>query len=227
MALNIENPNYRAKYVLIKENILELMQKTIEAHKLSLEAFVSNDTTLIEEVSKKIASTCKDANHIDNEIVHTLALYGAEAGELRELIADLKITNEIVRISNAAKNFSTNAKSVIVNDIDISDCNEYIRHLYKCANKSLEYCLELMQKSPKSSDFDEINAKVKIEETKTDDLYSLLEKEMMSKMSRGEIPIEYIKLLGAIRKLERVADHAVNISNLIVYAKKGGKMESY
>jgi phosphate transport system protein len=39
-----------------------------------------------------------------------------------------------------------------------------------------------------------------------------------------ELAIEYVKVLGSLRKLERSCDRTVNIANLMMYAKNGGEI---
>jgi phosphate transport system protein len=67
-----------------------------------------------------------------------------------------------------------------------------------------------------------------VEESKSDDFFSLLEKEIMSLIiDSKELATEYVKVLGTLRKLERSCDRSVNIANLIIYAKKGGSIQQY
>jgi len=42
-----------------------------------------------------------------------------------------------------------------------------------------------------------------------------------------ELSIEYVKVLGTLRKLERACDRSVNIANLMMYAQQGGEMSNY
>jgi len=67
-----------------------------------------------------------------------------------------------------------------------------------------------------------------VEESKNDDLFSILEKEIMTQiMGEQELSVEYVRVLGTLRKLERACDRSVNIANLLLYAARGGEMHIY
>jgi len=42
-----------------------------------------------------------------------------------------------------------------------------------------------------------------------------------------EIAVEYVRVLGTLRKLERSGDRAVNIAALLLFAKNGGELHMY
>ena len=55
-----------------------------------------------------------------------------------------------------------------------------------------------------------------------------MEKELLSVIiESGELSIEYVKVLGTLRKLERTGDRTVNIAALLVYAQKGGEIHLF
>jgi phosphate transport system protein len=67
--------------------------------------------------------------------------------------------------------------------------------------------------------------KVFIEESINDDLFSIIEKDMLALiMTNSEHSMEYINVLGTLKNLERIADRGVSIASLLVYAQKGGEL---
>ena len=61
-----------------------------------------------------------------------------------------------------------------------------------------------------------------------DDLFSVLEKDILNQIiGEKELSIEYVKVLGTLRKLERSCDRSVNIANLMMYANEGGEISVY
>ncbi len=77
-------------------------------------------------------------------------------------------------------------------------------------------------------DYEDIYRAVMVEESKGDDLHSILEKEILSRIIiEGDLSIEYVRVLRTLRKLERAADHAINIAKLMLYSKEGGAIQSY
>lgn len=220
-------PEHQKEVTEITSEILSLGRDIIEIHKESLKAFKNSDSKKLGEI-KELAET-KDidskANKIDNSIVKALALFEPEASELRSLVAMLKITNEYMRILNTAKKYSNKMKVSFENsEFNIAPIKDYITQIHIAAINSFEYAVSLVE--AQDEEFDNLYRKIKIEESKTDDLLQLIEKEITSN-SQSEFIFEYISISTVTRKLERVADHSVNIANLIYFAKKGGKLSSF
>jgi phosphate transport system protein len=112
-------------------------------------------------------------------------------------------------------------------DCNITPLSSTIVQLHKSAVNALMYILECFTNLD-TCDIEEYYSKVMVEESKNDDLFSILEKEIMGLIIvERELSIEYVKVLGTLRKLERSCDRSVNIANLMMYAKKGGQLSHY
>lgn len=215
---------YEIKITEIRQKISELLKNITEANKISYEAYKNNDEAKYQEVQKKLNNIGVNADIIDNEIIKAFALFGPEADELRSLIAYLKMTNEIVRIGMGIKKYSKRMKEHVDSECNLEPLNPTILPLHKSTITSLELISECFL------DLEECNIednyrKVMVEESKNDDFFSVLEKDIMTNIiDEKELAIEYVKVLGSLRKLERSCDRTVNIANLMMYAKNGGKI---
>ena len=99
-----------------------------------------------------------------------------------------------------------------------------IIQLHKTTINALQYIAECL-KNIDSCDADDVYRKVMVEESKNDDLFSIMEKELLNLIiDANEFAVEYVKVLGTLRKLERIGDRTVNIASLMVYAQKGGEL---
>ncbi|MFV0481609.1 MAG: PhoU family transcriptional regulator, partial [Campylobacteraceae bacterium] len=66
------------------------------------------------------------------------------------------------------------------------------------------------------------------EESKSDDLYSILEKNVLNELAKNlDFTANYIKVLSTMRKLEKMADRSVAVAKLVVYARSGGKLKLF
>jgi phosphate transport system protein len=75
---------------------------------------------------------------------------------------------------------------------------------------------------------EDIYRRVKVEESKSDDLYSILEKNILSDIAKMiDQSADFIQILSTMRKLERMADRSVNIVQLMIFARVGGEMKTY
>jgi phosphate transport system protein len=220
-------PKYEQKIKDIQSMIAELMGQVVEANKIALEAYKAHDNTQYDAVRTVLKSIDAEANAIDNEIVKTFALFGPEAQELRMLVAYLKLTNELLRIAEGSKKYARRMKEHGEGECNLAPFDDIIIKLHTTSLNAMQYIEECFNK-PGECNVEELYRKIMVEESKNDDLFSILEKEIMTQiMSERELSVEYVRVLGTLRKLERTCDRAVNIANLLLYAAKGGEINIY
>lgn len=218
---------YDNKINEIRNLISTLLENIVKANQISLDVFSSNNQDKYKSVIEKLNNIESQGDIIDNEIIKTFALFGPEATELRTLVAYLKMTNEIVRIGEGVRKYSNRMKKHCQSDCDLGPLSATIIQLHKSTVKALEYILECFQDMDECK-ADEYYRKILIEESKNDDIFSILEKEIMTLIiDEKELSPEYVKVLATLRKLERSCDRSVNIANLMMYAKEGGEISLY
>lgn len=216
---------YKKNVEQIKNEIYEIGQEIIHANKISLSALKENDLSMLKDVSLSIKTLSVKSNEIDNLIVKTLALYSPEARDLREMVSFLKITNEILRAGANAKTFVKTFKKSFSDDLNKHTILEYAIPLLKASNLALQTAVELI----KETDEKIVEAgykKVTVEESKTDDLYAMLEKNILKLITKNiDLSKDYFEVLSSLRRLEKTADRAASIANLLVFAEVGGTIE--
>lgn len=220
-------PRYENKMNGIRTQLSALVGEIIAASQETLNAFETNNDEGYEKSKNHLKNAQNDANAIDNEIIKTFALFGPEAEELRMLVAFLKMTNELDRIGDAVKKYNRRLQEHCNGGCDLSALTSTIIQLHKTTLNALQYifvCLNAIDEC----DTDELYRKVMVEESKNDDIFSIMEKELLNVIiDSGELSIEYVKILGTLRKLERTGDRTVNIAALLVYAQKGGDIHLF
>lgn len=211
---------YEEEYQLSKDNIKKLFSQTYQIHKDVLTSFLAKETKSQKILSKQIVEFEHLANKIDNETIKIIAKYQPEGVILRTLATNLKITNELVRIVLGAKTFSKNAQNILQKNFDFAPFNKEIKKLYET---SLE-ALELVSANYGVEENESFLSDVKAKETITDEYYQFLQEKMLdSKLDSKDT----FFVLRMMRKLERTADHCVNIAVLIEYANSGGVLETF
>ncbi|MBP7742384.1 MAG: PhoU family transcriptional regulator [Aliarcobacter sp.] len=215
---------YELKLQGIKEEILKIGTDVIESLELCLKALKEeniNDLKNIEITEKKLQIK---SNEIDNLIVTTLALYSPEAKDLRQLVAFLKITNELVRTGSNAKDFAKMFKKSFTEDLNTNIILEYTIPLLKSALLSLQTSISIIDEI-NISHIEEKYHRVVVEESKTDDLYLMIEKNILKLISKHlDLSKEYFDILSSLRRLEKIADRAVSIAKLLQFAQVGGEI---
>ena len=213
---------YEIKLQNIKEEISKIGIDVVNSLELSLRALEDkkiDDLKNVEITEKKLLLR---SNEIDNIIVTTLALYSPEAKDLRQLVSYLKITNELVRTGSNAKDFAKMFKKSYSDDLNTNMILEYAVPLLKSALLSLQTSISILDET-NANHIEEKYHRVIVEESKTDDLYLMIEKNILKLISKNlDLSKEYFDILSALRRLEKIADRAVSISNLLHFAQVGG-----
>lgn len=218
---------YDNKISEVRGLISSLLESIVTANQISLKAFNTGDTDAYKMVQEKLNNIEVQGDIIDNEIIKTFALFGPEAKELRSLVAYLKMNNELISIGTGVRKYSRRMKDSVSAVKALESLKPTIALLHKSTVTALEIILNCF-KNFEDCNIENDYRKIMIEESKNDDIFSILEKEIMLLIiDEKELSPEYVKLLGTIRKLERSCDRSVNIANLMMYAKKGGHINLY
>ena len=213
---------YETKLNNVKTEIQQIGISVIEALEVCLKALNDRkieDLSNVEISEKKILVR---SNEIDNIIVSTLALYSPEEKDLRRLVTFLKITYEMVRTAANTKDFAKMFKKSYSNDLNTAIILEYAIPLLKSALLSLQTATSIIDEHDEKH-IEEKYHRVVVEESKTDDLYLMIEKNILKLITQKlDLSKEYFDILSSLRRLEKIADRAVSIAKLLQFAQIGG-----
>lgn len=213
---------YEIKLQSIKDEVLKIGNEVIESLEISLKALKNKNIDDLKNVEITEKKLLIKSNEIDNIILTTLALYSPEAKDLRQLVSFLKITNELVRTGSNAKDFAKMFKKSYSDDLNTNIILEYAVPLLKSALLSLQTSISIIDET-NAKHIEEKYHRVIVEESKTDDLYLMIEKNILKLISKNlDLSKEYFDILSALRRLEKIADRAVSIANLLQFAQVGG-----
>ena len=213
---------YEEKLKLIKSEVEKLGLDIVEALEVCLKALNERKIENLKNVEVSEKKFLVKSNEIDNLIITTLALYTPEARDLRRMVAFLKITNEMVRTAANTKDFAKMFKKSYSNDLNTAIILEYAIPLLKSALLSLQTATSIIDEHDEKH-IEEKYHRVVVEESKTDDLYLMIEKNILKLITKNlDLSKEYFDILSALRRLEKIADRAVSIANLLQFAQVGG-----
>ncbi len=217
---------YEEKVETITEAICELGRFVLDSNKKALTALKNNNIEALNEITVPSKKLTIKSNEIDNLIVTTLALYSPEAKDLRQMVAYLKITNELIRAGSNTKTFIKGFRRSYSEDINTNAILEYVIPLLKASTQALEITISMIENNDVHTIEENYN-RVLVEESKTDDLYSMIEKNILKLISKHlELSKDYFDLLSSFRRLEKIADRASSIANLLLFANLGGELNS-
>ena len=213
---------YETKLQSIKDEILHIGVDVIDSLELSLKALKDGNIDDLKNVDITEKKLLIKSNEIDNIIVTTLALYSPEAKDLRQLVSFLKITNELVRTGANTKDFAKQFKKSYSDDLNTGTILEYTIPLLKSALLALQTSISIIDET-NTKHIEEKYHRVIVKESKTDDLYLMIEKNILKLIAKNlDLSKEYFDILSSLRRLEKIADRAVSIANLLQFAQVGG-----
>lgn len=208
----------------IKKKILQIGNGLLEANTLIASALQDCDQEKFQTARGHIKNINSKADDIDNAIIKVLALYTPEARDLRQVIAYLKITNELSRACSNTRSFIRGFTDVCT-DVDVETIKEYAVPMQSSTVKAIKQTLSMLE-CEDEEEIQEIYNEVLIEENKTDDLYEMVERNLSAQAKDAENFEKFHKMLKALRKSGKIAARAISIANLLVYAKVGGNFHN-
>lgn len=218
---------HNEKLESIREELASLCDDNVEALVAIKKGLDLGDNSEFELVKDILNKSSKKGKKLDNDILVSLALFGAEASDLRGLVAYLKTVNELIRMSDNIKSFSKRITKQIQEQEVVEINKKYSDQLFATTLESAKL-ISLMLHSKDEQEIMKLHKKVSILESKNDDFFNLLEKDVIMQLSNAsEFSALDMDILSIMRKLERIADRAVDISKLLVFVYTGGKLDVY
>jgi phosphate transport system protein len=199
----------------LKEMVLKLGSMVETAIHNSVQSLVGRDSDLAKEVIKKDYQINALEVKIDEECIRLIALRQPKARDLRFIITAMKITTDLERIGDLAVNIAEralelNEEPILKPYIDIPRMAEISEGMVRDSlDAFVEGCTKLPNEVIKKEDeVDKLNVQVFNELL----FYMIQDPSTVSRATR----ITYIS-----KYLERIADHATNIAEMVFYLCKG------
>lgn len=205
------------------EILQEICYRVLEAHRFIHQGTQNNESGCFADGIDKLSAVESLIIELDNSVASNISFYAPNSKELREAVALLKITNEFERIANGARKFSRDIPKYLQDGFKDSRTYQYILELHGATTEAIHLAVKACTTEQAGFDYEHCLSQAVVEESKTDDLFAMLHKEIIHADYDDELFLRHIiELFNAIRRLERAADHAVNIIKLMIYAKRGG-----
>jgi phosphate transport system protein len=199
----------------LREMLLELGDMTETAINSSMAALLEQDIEKALHVIENDNKIDKLEEEINDFAILLIAKQAPVAVDLRRIMVALKIAADIERMADHAVNI---AKAVIrIGSESLIKPLEDIPKMHRLASEMLRESLKAYNEQ------DLIHAKKVSEiDDKVDELYGTITSELLSMMPKHPENIAQITQLAFVaRYLERIADHATNISENIFFLVKG------
>ncbi len=210
MTVHLKREIEKLKKMLI--SLCEVVEKSF------LQAVQSIKTRDI-ELTRKVIEADVHIDHmevdVEEECLKMLALYQPVAIDLRFIITALKINNDLERIGDLAVNIAERSQFLATQpQIDLPfDFGEMAKKTQSMLRKSLDALVNMdpelaYEVCAADDEVDAMNCR----------MFQIVQDEIRAHIEKAE---SLIHLLSVSRHLERVADHATNIAEDVIYMMEG------
>ena len=217
------NPEARKSYheelKELKNMVEEMGDLSTRAISLAIESLVDLDEDKIKEVSELDKKIYEYDKEIEKKSLNLIALQAPVAGDLRLIGTCLKIITDLDRIGRYSKDITKVSKRLLG--------QKHMKKLISIPNMA-ELTIDMVDQSVKSfMDEDEtLIDDIYEKEERVDAYYDETFREILTYMMEDSKTItKGTQYVLVIRYLERIADHACNIAERVVYMVTGERIE--
>jgi phosphate transport system protein len=204
-----------------EEDLVRLRQSILEMGGL-VERQIHDAITALARFDRHLAEVTIERDHevnrydvdIDEQSLHMLALHQPAARDLRFITTSLKITTDLERIGDMAVNISERAIELAERpsalQVDLPRMADTVRRM-------LRECLDAFVRE---------DADLALAVCREDDEIDVLHREMFSYLlgrmtADPQMVVPATAQLFVSKYLERIADHATNIAEMVIFMVKG------
>jgi phosphate transport system protein len=182
---------------------------------LAAEAIMNRDAAAATRVVEEDPRVDALEREVEQFVIRMLALRQPVAGDLRQVVAALKITGDLERIGDYAANVAKRSIVLAQHSLPLSLAG--LAHMARLVQDNLKTIIDAM------GEFDADKAmQVWRSDLVVDDLYTAIFRELITYMMedpRNITPCAH--LLFIAKNLERIGDHATNVAETVYYAVTG------
>ncbi len=199
----------------LQRHLMALATAVEEALFKGTRALQERNTALAREVVEGDSAIDQEENYVENECLKMLALHQPVAIDLRRIIAALKINTDLERMADLAVNIAERALSLAeLPSIAVPDKLQRMTDLtISMVRQSLDAFVML--------NADQARQVIHLDD-EVDRYNQEIITELIGCMQRTpEQVAAFLAFFSAVRQLERIADHATNIAEDVVYLIEG------
>lgn len=208
--------SYEEELALLDRKIAQMGGLAEQLLGRSLEALERRDPKLAKDVVRSDRAIDDLEREVEEQVISMVARRQPMANDLRHIVGALRITTDLERIGDLAKNIAKRSLA-IVDEVHPKPLMTGIRHMAELALHQLKEVLDAYSERDA-----EKALSVWRNDTQIDAMYNSLFRELLTYMMEDprNIGIATHLLFGA-KNIERVGDHTTNIAETIHYLVRG------
>ncbi len=211
--------SYEEQLQLLKDTIVKMGTGVEKQLENTIQSLVKKDISLAEKSIKDDESTDKYEINIEEQVVNLIALRQPMAIDLRETVVALKVSSDLERIGDLAKNISKRLTKIgtdLPNDITK---NFEIAGLK--ASKQVNAVLNSYLHRAKDTAENVWNSDEEIDQMTNSNMEAAVKH-----LEKNKNDIQKVtQLLFMLKNIERIGDHATNIAEQVYFLITGDYLE--
>ena len=205
----------------LKENLLVMAGLAEQAIQRAIEAYRVRDLSICELVSRSEIAINRMERDIDQAALDLLAMEQPMASDLRFILSVIKINADLERVGDAAKSISDRVRTM--DQLPLVDLPVDIPRMATLA-------ADMVRKSLQS--FIEADAELARTVLTMDDAVDAMNRSAYKTLTKvmeeqGHMAPQALNALMISRNLERVADHATNIAEDVIFWVQGADVRHH
>jgi len=211
--------SYEEELKNLNSNIIKMGGFCEEALGKAIQAITTRNSDNAERVIQEDEKIDKFETKIEQQVVNLIALRQPMAIDLRETVTALKISSDLERIGDLAKNISK--RTLLLNENLPKNLVEALIRVSTNVQKQLKAVLDayLERSSVVARNFWERDEQI-------DDLTNLCMNEVISYLKDNEKNLEDgTHLLFVTKNIERIGDHTTNVAEQVYFLVTGEYLE--
>src|SRR5436309_8191691 len=199
----------------LQRDILAMAASVEEAIHKAIRALQDRDVALAQEVIAGDSVIDQEENHVEEESLKMLALHQPVAVDLRRITAALKINTDLERMADVAEDIAE--RDLHLAQLPPIPIPEKLQHMTNLTTQMVRQSLDCFV------NLDTRQARFVCQMDDEVDHYNkeIIDELLVAMRESAEMVEPGLSLFSATRHLERIADHATNIAEDVVYLVEG------
>jgi phosphate transport system protein len=184
----------------------------------AIDAICSGDTSSADKIIQREDDVNEMEISIDQECTHILVRRQPAASDLRMVLAVSRVVRDLERMGDEAAKVAIHALEIASgNQPGSKMCNQSIRHMGSAVVKMTSDALDAFARHDIEGAIEVVRS-----DKRVDDQYASAIRELSTYMMEDPRSIsQAINILWILRAIERIGDHARNISEQVIYLVSG------
>lgn len=206
---------FDAELESFRSHLLQMGERAIDQTRLAMKALIDADLALADKVIVSDDELDKLEVQIDEEAIRYMTLRGPVASELRLIVVGMKASHDLERVGDEATGIARRARKLAI---------EPRLELYADLPRMAKIALEMLRDALDCFVHEDEQKAMSVirRDAEVDNLNRTVYRRLTSYMIENPDTIaRALELMFISKSLERIADHATNIAEEMVFLSKG------